>query len=143
MADSTTTHRDAPEAEPSEVPSTLTTEERKTTRLCLTVLGVLGTGSMVGVAFSLYLVNHHPLLLVALSPLGRHLLLVAPIVDPLAFVTVTVGRRMLFYLTSFHLGRALGPLGIPWIEACSPQGDVTSSVYVAPHCGLFFWPTAT
>lgn len=117
MADSTITHRDAPEAQPSEVPSPLTTEERKTTRLCLTVLGVLGTGSMVGVAFSLYLVNHHPLLLVALSPLGRHLLLVAPIVDPLAFVAVAVGRRMLFYLASFHLGRALGPLGIPWIEA--------------------------
>ncbi len=117
MADITTTRQDAPEAQPSEVPSTLTTEERKTTRLCLTVLGVLGTGSMVGVAFSLYLVNHHPLLLIAISPLGRHLILVAPIVDPGAFLAVAVGRRLLFYLASFHLGRALGPLGIPWIEA--------------------------
>jgi membrane protein DedA with SNARE-associated domain len=78
---------------------------------------VLGTGSLVGVAFSLYLVNHYPLLLIALSPLGRHLVLVAPIVDPFAFVLVGALRRMLFYLASFHLGRALGPLGVPWIEA--------------------------
>jgi membrane protein DedA with SNARE-associated domain len=69
------------------------------------------------VAFSLYLVNHAPLLLIALSPLGRHLLLVAPIVDPVAFVAVGVARRMLFYLASFHLGRALGPAGLPWLEA--------------------------
>ncbi len=117
MADSTITHEDAPEANPSEAPSTLTREERKTTRLCLAVLGVLGTGSMLGVAFSLYLANHHPLLLIGLSPLGRHLVLVAPVVDPLAFLAVAVGRRMLFYLASFHLGRALGPRGIPWIEA--------------------------
>ena len=30
---------------------------------------------------------------------------------------VALGRRMLFYLASFYLGRALGPAGILWIEA--------------------------
>jgi membrane protein DedA with SNARE-associated domain len=117
MGDSITTDGDAPAADPLEVPSALTSRQRRTTRLCLTALGVLGTGSMAGVASSLYLVNHYPLLLIALSPLGRHMILVAPIVDPFAFVAVLVGRRLLFYLASFHLGRALGPLGIPWIEA--------------------------
>ena len=82
----------------------------------LTVLGVLSSASLLGVAFSLYLVNNWPLLLVALSPLGRHLLLVAPAVDPAAFVLVVVARRMLFYTASFFLGRALGPGGIVWIE---------------------------
>lgn len=95
----------------------LSDEQRQATRFWLTVLGVLGTGSLIGVAFSLYLVNHAPLLLIALSPLGRHLVLVAPIVDPMAFMVVSVGRRLLFYLASFQLGRALGPVGIPWIEA--------------------------
>jgi membrane protein DedA with SNARE-associated domain len=80
------------------------------------MLGVLGAASMVGVAFSLYLVNHYPLLLIALSPLGRHLVLVAPIVDPLAFIAVALVRRMAFYLVMFHLGRALGPAGITWVE---------------------------
>jgi hypothetical protein len=92
-------------------------EARRLAARSLSLMGVLGACSMVGVAFSLYLVNHYPLLLIALSPLGRHLILVAPIVDPFAFVAVVVGRRLLFYLASFHLGRALGPLGIPWIEA--------------------------
>ena len=92
-------------------------EERRIVRRCLTALGVLGAGSMIGVGFSLYLVNHYPLLLIALSPLGRHLILVAPIVDPVAFVVVAVVRRMLFYLASFYLGRAMGPKGIVWLEA--------------------------
>jgi hypothetical protein len=81
------------------------------------VLGVLSFGSMLGAAFSLYLVGHFPLLLIALSPLGRHMLLVAPTVDPVAFVAVAVSRRMLFYTACFHLGRGLGPSGVQWLEA--------------------------
>ena len=81
---------------------------------------MLGSGSLLGVAFSPYLVSHFPLLLIALSPLGRHLVLVAPIVDPVAFILVSLTRRMAFYQASFHLGRALGPPGIDWIETRSP-----------------------
>ena len=102
---------------PGEAAAALEPEKRRVVRLCLTALGVLGTSSMIGVAFSLYLVTYYPLLLIALSPLGRHLILVAPIVDPVAFVVVAVVRRMLFYLASLHLGRAVGPTGIVWIEA--------------------------
>ena len=94
-------------------------EQRRAVARCLSVLGVLGAASLVGVAFSLYLVNHYPLLLIALSPLGRHLVLVAPIVDPAAFLAVALARRMVFYLAMFYLGRALGPTGITWIEARS------------------------
>lgn len=96
--------------------STLGPEERTAIRRSLSLLGVLGTGSLVGVAFSLYLVGHYPLLLIALSPLGRHLVLVAPNVNPFALIGVIVVRRMLFYVASFQLGRALGPAGIPWVE---------------------------
>jgi hypothetical protein len=85
-------------------------------RRCVLALAVLSAGSMLGAASSLYLVNHHPLLLIGLSPLGRHLVLVAPTVDPLPFLLVSVARRMLFFLASFHLGRALGPAAIAWIE---------------------------
>jgi hypothetical protein len=80
------------------------------------MLGVLSTGSMIGVSFSLYLVGHYPLLLVALSPLGRHVVLAAPVANPVALIVVTAVRRMAFYLSCFYLGRALGPAGIPWIE---------------------------
>lgn len=95
----------------------MTAEAQRVARLAGGTLAVLSTGSLVGVASSLYLVNHHPLLLIALSPIGRHLLLVAPTVDPVAFVAVAVGRRMLFYVASFQLGRALGPRGVLWVEA--------------------------
>ena len=95
----------------------LDSERRRIVRLCVSTLAVLSSISLLGVAFSLYLVNHHPLLLVAMSPLGRHLLLAAPSVEPISFVVVVVTRRMLFYLASFHLGRALGPAGVAWIES--------------------------
>jgi hypothetical protein len=94
----------------------LNSEQRLVVRRSLAVIGVLSSFSMLGVAFSLYLVNHFPLLLVALAPLGRHIWLVAPIVNPIAFVAVVTVRRVLFYAASFHLGRALGDDGIPWIE---------------------------
>ncbi len=103
---------DAPATPPS-----LSAEQQQVARLCLWTLATLGTASMVGAAFSLYLVTHYPLLLIAMSPLGRHLLLAAPNVDPLALLAVGTLRRLAFYLACFHLGRALGPLGIPWIEA--------------------------
>jgi hypothetical protein len=102
---------------PGEASARLGPEQRRVVRRCLLALGVLGGASMIGVAFSLYLVNHYPLLLIALSPIGRHLVLVAPIVDPFAFVAVALARRMAFYLATFYLGRALGPAGIVWIEA--------------------------
>lgn len=105
------------EARAAEDLARLGADERWIARFCLSVLGVLSTGSLIGVAFSLYLVNHFPLLLVAISPIGRHLILVAPSVDPVAFVVVVALRRMLFYLACFYLGRALGPAGIVWLEA--------------------------
>jgi hypothetical protein len=86
-------------------------------RLCLGLLAVLGSGSLIGVASFAFLVVEYPLLLIALSPLGRHLILVAPVVDPTAFVAVGVGRRAVFYLPCFLLGRTLGPATIGWIEA--------------------------
>jgi len=105
----------APSITPSDAPRT--PEERREIRRWLLVLGVLGAGSALGTSFSLYLVNHYPLVLVALSPLGRHILLAAPVSDPGALLAVALVRRMLFYLATFYLGRALGPAGIRWIEA--------------------------
>lgn len=95
----------------------LSAEDRRIVRICLSVLAVLGTGSLIGVAFSLYLIEEAPLLLIGLSPLGRHFVLAAPTVDPVAFVAVGTARRLAFYVACFYLGRALGPVGLVWIEA--------------------------
>ena len=91
-------------------------DERRLAGRSLWVLGLLSVGSLVGLASSAYLVNHYPLLLIALSPIGRHLILVVPRVDPVAFILVGGVRRFAFYLGSFQLGRALGPPGVAWLE---------------------------
>ena len=70
----------------------------------------------MGLGSSAYLVNHYPLLLIGLSPIGRHLILVVPRVDPVGFILVGGLRRFAFYLACFQLGRALGPPGVVWLE---------------------------
>lgn len=100
-----------------EVAATLGAAERRVVRICLTVLAILGTGSLVGVAFSLYLVEEAPLLLIGLSPLGRHFVLVAPLVDPVAYLAVGITRRIAFYVPCYFLGRSLGPVALVWLEA--------------------------
>lgn len=97
--------------------ATLSAENRRIVRICLASLAVLSTGSLIGVASSLYLVEQAPLLLIALSPLGRHFILAAPSLDPVAFVLVGTARRLAFFLACFFLGRALGPIALVWVEA--------------------------
>ena len=106
-------------ARASEYAATLSAEDRRIVRISLTMLGVLGTGSLVGVAVSLYLVEGAPLLLIGLSPRGRHFVLVAPQVDLPAFLAVGTLRRLAFYGACYALGRALGPVALVWLEARS------------------------
>lgn len=112
-----------PRASPGgrELRESLGPRDRRTARLCLGLMAVLGVGSVVGVGASLYLAVNAPLLLIALSPLLRHLVLVAPNADPVAFVLVGTARTMLFFLASFYLGRAFGPAGLTWLESRAPR----------------------
>ena len=93
-----------PQTDAGDGSAALTANKPRIVRVCLGILAVLATGSLVGVAFSLYLVNHYPLVLIALSPLGRHPVLAAPVVAPAAFLAVAFARHMAFYLTLFYLG---------------------------------------
>jgi membrane protein DedA with SNARE-associated domain len=92
-------------------------EQWRLARRCLYVLGAFWALSTTGRAFSLYLVNHYPLVLVAMSPMGSHILLAAALAHPVALLAVATVRRLLFYVPTFFLGRALGPLAIQWVEA--------------------------
>lgn len=106
-------------AEPPATPPFPNAAQWRMARLCLSVLGALWVLSTVGRAFSLYLINHAPLLLVAMSPMGSHVLFAAAVANPIALLAVTTARRLLFYAATFFLGRALGPHAIHWIEARS------------------------
>lgn len=95
--------------------------DRRTARRCFLLVGAFSAASLLGTAFSLYLANHYPLTLIALSPLSRHLILVAHTVDPVAFVLVGTARSLALFVTSFFLGRALGPSGIRWLQSRAPR----------------------
>ena len=101
---------------PVDVETGLDDDQRRIVRLCLIGLAVLSIGSMIGAMSVLYLANHSPLLLIALSPTGRHLILVVPTVHPGAFVAVATLRRLAFYVPCFILGRTLGSTALAWLE---------------------------
>jgi membrane protein DedA with SNARE-associated domain len=81
------------------------------------LLAVLTVASIVGTAVSPLLLVKAPLLLVLLSPDGRHVALVAGRVDPVLLMAVTVVRRSLYSVGVYGLGAAYGDLAVAWIEA--------------------------
>ncbi|HVW27226.1 MAG TPA: hypothetical protein VHC69_17790 [Polyangiaceae bacterium] len=93
---------------------------RRMLQWCGGVLGVLTIGSLVGTAFMPYLLARHPLLLVALSPLFRHLVIAAPRVSAVPFFLVAVPRHVLPDPFVYLLGREFGHVAIEWVEGNSP-----------------------
>lgn len=81
------------------------------------LLTALTIGSVVGTAISPLLLVKAPLLLVLLSPDGRHVALVAGRVDPVLLTTLTVLRRALYSIGVYGLGAAYGDSAVTWIEA--------------------------
>ncbi|MDP6977233.1 MAG: hypothetical protein QF570_01370 [Myxococcota bacterium] len=98
-------------------PLLLSSEDRRVARLCFTVLGLLTLCMWTGIAMSPYLVNNHPLLLIALAPVSRHIVLVVPVVGGVAMIMVAGARHMAFTTFAFLLGRRIGEPGIAWLEA--------------------------
>ena len=136
---------DLPEGIPPEIAAKLDSVDRRLVLYCVLVMGVLGAASAIGMGSSLYLVNHHPLLLVALSPIARHMVLVASVVDPVAFVVVIVIRRTVFYFASFQMGCALGPVAIDWLKyryltGCYLAFRSRARCIICPQCiKMHFW----
>ena len=80
---------------------------------------VLFTAGLVGTAFAPALLVREPKLLIAMSPLFRHLALASGSVELLPFVAIAVTR--LFATDPFHyvIGRKYGPEAVEWVEARS------------------------
>lgn len=79
-------------------------------------LGVLFTADALGTAFAPMLAVRAPLLLIALSPLGRHLVLVAGDTSMPAFVAIASARRLLAFAVIYFLARAYGENAFAWVE---------------------------
>ncbi|MCP4037174.1 MAG: hypothetical protein GY733_09580 [bacterium] len=91
-------------------------EDRRVVRRCLFVLGALAVCMWTGTATAPYLVNNYPRLLIALSPVSRHVVLVVPLVGPWWVLLIGGLRHLAFTAFSYFLGRAIGEPGIVWLE---------------------------
>lgn len=90
--------------------------ERRYIPHLLGVLGVLLTADTLGTAFAPMLAVRAPLVLIAFSPMGRHLVLVAPETTLPAFVAVASARRLLAFAVIYFLARAYGEGSFKWVE---------------------------
>jgi membrane protein DedA with SNARE-associated domain len=85
------------------------------------LLGLVTLTGIAGTAFSPYLLVEHPVILVLLSPVGRHVVLAAATVDPILLISVTVFRRLLTSLGSYGLGLIYGDAAVEWVETRHPR----------------------
>lgn len=83
--------------------------------------GSLVAAGSIGAAFAPALLTHAPLALIAISPLYRHLVLVATKVDILPFLLVGVPARMLGSVVGYMVGTTYGEQSIAWMQARYPR----------------------
>lgn len=99
-----------PPPEPAKKPS------RRTLVLLVAPIIVLVIAANVGNALWPSLVKEHPLLLIALDPRNRWLILVAKELDPVSFFTVGFIRRVLSDPLFYALGFLYGDRAVRWVE---------------------------
>lgn len=115
------THDEGPSAAPPDegehlgpvLPRPLPPRGRRLIVLAATV--AVGT-SVVGSAFSPYLLTHYPIVLLALAPEPRHVVLTAGVLDGWILVPLVVTRRVLGLLALYAFGWAFGQSAIVFIE---------------------------
>lgn len=90
-------------------------------RVLVGALGVLFVLGTVGWALSPFLLVEAPLLLVALSPIARHVLMVAPMVDFLPLLAVVVVRRQLACIVAYFVGETYGEQALWFAERRRPR----------------------
>lgn len=94
----------------------LTPEQTRIIKICLSAIGVLTVGTWTGIASAPYLMSNYPLVLIGISPVSRHMILVAPIVGPWWVLGVGGARTLLFTTVAYFLGRAIGEPGLVWLD---------------------------
>jgi len=109
----------------SELPETsmVASEEyarRRRTIIYAAPVALVAIAGFIGTAFMPYLLAKAPLVLIALSPIFRHLVLVSRTVDAVALFAVAVPRHFAPDIFVYLLGREFGTAALEWVEANSP-----------------------
>jgi membrane protein DedA with SNARE-associated domain len=82
---------------------------------------VVMLAGFLGTAFMPYLLARAPLVLVALSPIFRHLVLASRVVDAVPLFLIAVPRHFFPDIFVYLLGREFGRTALEWVEANSPS----------------------
>ncbi len=90
-------------------------------RALLAALAALFGTAMLGTALAPFLAVHHPLILIALNPYPRHIILVAAHTPMIALVAVAASRSLISCVISYEVGRHYGPKGVQLFERKSPR----------------------
>jgi hypothetical protein len=90
-------------------------------RLLIAGIGALFGLSTLGMAFAPYLAVRHPLLLIALNPWPRHVILVAPHTPMIPLVLIASLRGLCSAIVAYEVGLHYGPQGIELFERRSPR----------------------
>ncbi len=85
------------------------------------LLTVLTAASLLGTAFSPYLLVKSPLLLVAVSPAAHHVALAAASTDPLPLIATATVRRTLTGIGAYGLGLLYGRAALGWLDERYPR----------------------
>jgi len=93
---------------------------RRTVALIVTPIIILVIAGWVGDASAAYLVDHHPVWLIALNARNRNLLLVTNYVDAFPYYTVGTLRLLLSDPLFYLLGVLYGDAAVRWMEAKAP-----------------------
>lgn len=92
---------------------------RRRLLLLLAPVVVLFSAGLIGTAFAPALLVREPMLLIAMSPLFRHLVLASGSVELLPFVAIAVARLFVTDPFLYVIGREYGPEAVEWVEARS------------------------
>ncbi|MEY2450803.1 MAG: hypothetical protein QOD92_377 [Acidimicrobiaceae bacterium] len=105
---------DSPTEEPHNRPS------RRTVTLIVTPIIILVICGWIGDATAAYLVDHHPVWLIALNARNRNLLLVTNYVDAAPYYIVGTLRLLLSDPLFYMLGYIYGDAAVRWMEGKAP-----------------------
>lgn len=87
----------------------------------LVAIGAVFAAALLGVALSPTLAVKYPLLLIALNPLPRHIIMVAPHTPMIPLIFIAAFRSLCSCIVSYEVGRHYGPRGIDLFERRSPR----------------------
>ena len=90
-------------------------------RVLIGAAAVLTAAGGTGAAFVAVLLTNAPLVLIAVSPLYRHLVLTATVVDFVPFALVAVPARLLGSVVGYMWGLGYGERSLVWVEQRRPR----------------------